>query len=531
MFFIEIPLPSDTGFQGEPLDDSNSESDFNMKVETSQEIRDGHDELEMDRQESLESSDNEEMLFWTQAATELGYCDNDGDNPLQREENERTQTDESAKKNSAFDLNQPWDTEADDFIDQLLITGAEGETISSSPDPLPDTNDPSNTSKDIQSNIRTLRQKCSTDCVQSTSETTVCTVTTTDIHSTDGDRIPTPPLPLTRQPLCSHSQTRNIRATPRKSPRRPPSWRLAQEDARSTPPLPPLTGESVLEKIPPFQKFVSPSLKASKGQTVYERDNVHHVQVPNVTRLVAGNFSNARESAHDARKISPQPEITSPSYHPTCTSAAAGGLTVHHYKDNAQMHSAVSNTRPTVELVSSSLSNSCCYTQNADSARHSGCIASFSGGQSSKECTSVIYGQPLSTHMVPQTQNCTQAKLSPFKKATVLDHQGIKGTTMSANIGHRTLSKPLLQSTCDRQHSIISPPTNRSTDCSNATQQQISGKFQLIPIINARQCRPFISEAVSKECQCSKAEIERKRALARSKLQAKKKASQRNCYH
>ena len=133
----------------------------------------------MDGQESLESSDNEEMLFLAQAATELGYCENDGDNPLQREENERrTQTDESANKNSTVDLNQPWDTKADDFIDQQLIIGAEGETISSSPDPLPDTNDPPSTSKGIQSDTPTLRQKCNTDCVQSTSETAVCTVTT-----------------------------------------------------------------------------------------------------------------------------------------------------------------------------------------------------------------------------------------------------------------------------------------------------------------------------------------------------------------
>ena len=64
----------------------------------------------MDRQESLESTDNEEMLFWTQTATELGCCDNDGDNPLQREGNEKTQTDESANKNSTIDLNQPLDT-------------------------------------------------------------------------------------------------------------------------------------------------------------------------------------------------------------------------------------------------------------------------------------------------------------------------------------------------------------------------------------------------------------------------------------
>ena len=64
----------------------------------------------MDGQESLESSDNEEMLFWTLAATELGCCDNDGDYPLQREGNEKTQSDESANKNSTFDLNQPLDT-------------------------------------------------------------------------------------------------------------------------------------------------------------------------------------------------------------------------------------------------------------------------------------------------------------------------------------------------------------------------------------------------------------------------------------
>ena len=82
-----------------------------------------------------------------------------------------------------------WTPEADDFIDQLLITRAEDETVSSSPDPLPDTSDPSNTCKGIQS---TLRQKCSTNCVQSTSQTTVCT---TDICSTDSDRIPPPPPP------------------------------------------------------------------------------------------------------------------------------------------------------------------------------------------------------------------------------------------------------------------------------------------------------------------------------------------------
>ena len=89
-----------------------------------------------------------------------------------------------------------------------------------------------------------------------------------------------------------------LRGTLCKSPWRPPSWRLAQEDTRSTPPLSPLTGQSVLEKMSPFQEIVSLSYQsggadASRGQAVYGRD---HVQMPNVvcnTRLVSGGLSNA----------------------------------------------------------------------------------------------------------------------------------------------------------------------------------------------------------------------------------------------
>ena len=539
---IENPLSSDTGFPSK-LPDFNSESNINTKVEKSQEGGDDRDDLVMEKLESLESSDNEEMLFWTQAATELEYCENDEDDPPQRETNEMSKIDESAGKNSSFDLNQAWDTEADDFIDQLLITGAEGETISSSPDPLPDTNAPSKninisgilpkTSNGIQPDIPTSRQT-STNSMQCTVQNTVCTMTTTDMRNTDSDsdRCPTPPLPLTGQSSLSKQQAHNVRSTLCKSPRRPPSWRLAQEDARSTPPLSPLTGEVLLGKASPLQEIVAPSCQTSlaevsRGQTLYWKDNS---RMPNVAHMCNSEtvsiLSNAQGSAQNPRKVSPQLENFLSSYQ-TNNSEVARSLTVKS-RDNTRMPSVVQNTRP----ISSNLSNLHGHAQNADSAVHSASIASSSSGQTWRGHTNVISRQDLSTHTVPQTQNCVREKDSdsPSNKAAILDHQAIKRNYTTATFvggDHRTLSKPLLQSTvsCNLQHS---PAAYRSNNSLDITPRQAKGTFQATPVISVH---PVARSAISSLHQCSQAEIEHKRNLARSKLQAKKKASLHNCHH
>ena len=74
--------------------------------------------------------------------------------------------------------------------------------------------------------------------------------------------------------------------------------------------------------------------------------------------------------------------------------------------------------------------------------------------------------------MVPRTQIYTQESISPSKKTTVLNDGSIKGTTISVSVENRTLSKLLLQSTRNQQHSKVSPATYRLTNCSNATQQR-----------------------------------------------------------
>ena len=80
--------------------------------------------------------------------------------------------------------------------------------------------------------------------------------------------------------------------------------------------------------------------------------------------------------------------------------------------------------------------------------------------------------QALSAHMVPWTQMYTRESISPFKKITVLNDGSIKEMTISVSVENRTLSKQLLQSTCNQQHSNISPATYRLTNCSNTAQQR-----------------------------------------------------------
>ena len=471
-------------------------------------MRDNYDEIATEKLESFDSSDNEEMLFWTQAATELEACETEGDDPLLRDANE---IDESAGKNSTLDLNQAWDTEADDFIDQLLITGAEGETISSSPDPLPDTSVPtpntcnalSNPSVNIQPDVPTSSSKG----VQTTSQTTVCAKMTADICTSAGDRCPTPPLPPTAsQSSLSKQRAHSVRSTLRRSPRRPPSWRLAKEDIRSTPPLSPLTGE---EKQSPFQGVGASSSQTglagvSRGQNSYRR-------VPSI-----------QGCAINKEKISPQPMMAS---YQADASDAARGLAVY-TRGGTHIPSTVHNTCP----VASNLSNSRGHAQSADSAVSSTAISSTSSGQCSRKgYTNVISRHAHSTHTVPQTLNCAREMNLPSKSST-LNLQDITGnyrTTSSVCADHRPLSKPMLQTTTsyNLHHSKLSPAMYKSTNSLNATQQQVKGNYQPTPVICVR---PVTSSAVH---QCTEAEIERKRNLARSKLQAKKIASLRNCHH
>ena len=493
-------------------------------------MKDDQDEIATEKLESLDSSDNEEMLFWTQAATELEGCEVEGDDPLLRDANEKAKTDELSGTNSTFDLNQAWDTEADDFIDQLLITGAEGETISSSPDPLPDTSVPTpntrnslpNPSIQMQPDIPTSNSKR----VQSVSQATVCSIMTTDIRTSAGDRCPTPPLPLTAaQSSLSKQRANSVRSTLRRSPRRPPSWRLAKEDARSTPPLSPLTGE---EKQSPLQLVGASSSQTGlatvcRGQSSYGKDNLRIPSV-NVCSSGTGSVHNTQGCALrvDKEKISPQPIIAS---HRTDSSDAATRPTVYS-RGSAHVPSTVHNTRP----VASGLSNSRWHTQSADSAVSSTGISSTSSWQSSRGYTS---GQFYSTQTVPHTLDCAQGKNSPSKKSANLDHKYTTGnyqTVSSVGADYRPLAKPILQPTtsCSLQQSKISPATYKLTSSLNTTQQQVKGNYQPTPAINVR---PVTSSTVTSVHQCSQAEIERKRNLARSKLQAKKIASLCSCHH
>ena len=521
-------------------------------------MKDDQDEIAIEKLESLDSSDNEEMLFWTQAATELESCEAKGDDPLLRDANEKAKIDESSGTNSTFDLNQAWDTEADDFIDQLLITGAEGETISSSPDPLPDTSVPipnicnalPNPSIRMQPDIPTSSSKK----VQSVSQATVCSIMTADIRTSAGDRCPTPPLPLTAaQSSLSKQRANSVRSTLRRSPRKPPSWRLTKEDARSTPPLSPLTGE---EKQSPLQlvgAFSSQTGLAtvSRGQSSYGKDNlripsinvcssgtgsVHNtrgcalrtLRIPNVVNVHV--YSDGTGSVHstqgcalyvDKEKISPQPIMAS---HRTDSSDAATRPAVYS-RGSVHIPSAVhNNTRP----AASGLSNSRGHAQSADSGVSTTGISSSSSWQSSRGYTS---GQVYSTQTVPHTLDCAQGKNSPSKKSANLDHKYTTGNyerTSSVGADHRPLSKPILQPTMsyNLQYSNILPA--KLTTSSNTTRQQVKGNYHPTPAINVR---PVTSSTVSSVHQCSQAEIERKRNLARSKLQAKKIASLCSSHH
>ena len=520
----ENPLSSDTDFQS-TLPESESESNIDTKVATCQEIREDQDELATEKLESLESSDNEEMLFWTQAATELEHCD-DGDDPAQRHDNEKSG--KSAEKNSTFVLNHAWDTDADDFIDQLLITGAEGETISSSPDSLPDTctsdppKKPGTTSSlpSISFGMQSKPPVCivSTKSVPSTSQATVGTVATTDACTTGSDRCPTPPLPLplTRQSPLSKPQPHDVvRLALRKSPRkRPPSWRLALEDARSTPPLSPLTGEVCLDKALPLQDIGAHSSRTglaevSREQGLYGKDdNLRTSGVVNVCKNVTG----------------PSTEMVS--YHTGNQSESARRSAVY-IRGNVQSTSTVHNPRPV-----STATDSHGQSQNADSAVPSTSVASFSR---SYNPATRISRQVLDTRAECQTHNGVGDKnLSSKESAGILLHQGNTGNyQIPASVGtdQRSLAKLPLQSTtsCDVQHSKISPSSYKSTMISsNATQHQVRGSSLTAPVISTH---PATSSATANVHQCSQAEIERKRNLARSKLQAKKKTSFRYCHH
>ena len=468
---LENPLFLETQCQtGSSLEfSSNSRTEIGQY----QEMNGDQDVMSTDKGDSLESSDNEEMLFWTQAATELNYDEDCGDNPLQREENEKAKTAMSGSRNATFDPCQPWDTEADDFIDQLLITGAEVETISSSPDPLPDTSEPSK--NENTSGIPTS----SDDDVQSRAQTTVCNnLTSTDLRGCDNDRCPTPPLPLTGRPLHSHQPTNIIKSVLRSSPRRPPPWRLAQEDARSTPPVSPLISESPMEKISPLQEVSTPwyqsgSLETSRGRNVCGKDTP----------------------------------------------------TVVHVHDTTPVTSSVSNLQK--------------CAQNAELAHHSSCVTKTTDRQSSKRYSQVASGvnsKPiLCTSTVPKIQHCVQEKISSTNKTDtqchVLDQQGMKrnihlASSVSAGC-YRAVSKPIARTD---QQSRISPSFR--TDSSDVTHQM---KVTAVTDSDAHRCRPVVTSesAVCKphQIRCTQAEIERKRELARLKLQAKKKASLCTTYH
>ena len=264
--------------------------------------------------------------------------------------------------------------------------------------------------------------------------------------------------------------------------------------------------------------------RVCKGQGSYGKDNLRMPSVVNVCNSGTGSVNNTQGCAPhvDKEKIFPhvQPIMTS---HRSDSSDAATQPTVYS-RGSAHIPSTVHTTRP----VASGLSDSRGHTQSADSGVSTTGISSASSWQSSR---GYISGQVYSTHMVPHTLNCAREKNSPSKKSADLDHKYTTGNyqmTSSVGTDYRPLSKPILQSTtsCTLQNSKISPA--KLTTSSNTTRQQVKGNYHPTPVISVR---PVTSNAVSSVHQCSQAEIERKRNLARSKLQAKKIASLRNSHH
>ena len=140
---------------------------------------------------------------------------------------------------------------------QLLTTGTEGETISSSPN-LPGISPPA----------EEVHLKFSNSCLNThhdltDSDVQVYSNKAMDSSYHDNDRCPTPPLPLPRPTSVTervhHHRCHTLNTTYHKSPRRPPAWRLAQEDARSTPPISPFSSDlaRVVDSFP--QETLSPA--------------------------------------------------------------------------------------------------------------------------------------------------------------------------------------------------------------------------------------------------------------------------------
>ena len=160
------------------------------ELETPQEVQDSDNQFDLPAGggDSLESSDAEDMQFWTQAATELD--DDDDDDDRFRGSFQEGKKTNPVNASMTSDLRQPWvaSTDADDFIDQLLMTGTEGETISSSPN-LPDISPPAE-----EVHLKSLKSCLNTRQTDSH----VCSNKPMDSSCHDNDRCPTPPLPLPR---------------------------------------------------------------------------------------------------------------------------------------------------------------------------------------------------------------------------------------------------------------------------------------------------------------------------------------------
>ena len=138
-------------------------------------------------------SSDDEVQFWTQAVTQLDYIGNYRGSPQ--------------SEGDTGDMCHPWgaNSEADNFIDQLLMTGAEED------DPL---------------DIHTLAEH---DCHS------ISTAQDTNADCCYDDNTSTPPLPHHSQHFAPASK----RSYHCKSPRRPLASQLALEDARSTPSISP----------------------------------------------------------------------------------------------------------------------------------------------------------------------------------------------------------------------------------------------------------------------------------------------------
>ena len=200
---------------------STESPEFSCKVRLEDKLEAVADNKEEDLQTNQsESSDDEEALFWTQAATELDYGANDRGTPQ----------DHSRAKVEEFDSCEPWisNSDAEEFIDQLLMI-----------ENCKERGKPSNLSVCC---AKVTSSKISSERVNSIGSNVAVRVCRSEVgYHDNNDRCPTPPLPLAQQPMPSHrSQCHKPHSQVHNFHKRPTTFQLTEEDTRLTPPISPL---------------------------------------------------------------------------------------------------------------------------------------------------------------------------------------------------------------------------------------------------------------------------------------------------